>query len=445
METVGIESKRAEEIQQALEIHINQRNNYHQCMSAIAIRFEDDDTGAATDTKNFTGLMAVLGIRTVEECVLQAADKAPAWTLNGRLNNHLRVSIDKSSPDKPGRVLLIAFYAGHGFNDPCHGLTFGANPRSRTTMRFSTLAESMSSYVTVSSVPVDIVFIVDCCGAAAASLRPCPITGTFEVLAAVSEDQIAFGSSEYMVTRRTFTAKLAQAAAEVRGKAQSVDFAELLERAYDLSTKKFPVHKLLHGSVSVRVKFPTPGTDTSSLSVAPDSPCYKVAFSCHICEDPDSTGVMNLLRWIDSLDASVGIKIEKVYRVRSTGILLLAPYSLFCTLRQLAGARPIFAYAYEFDPRLPSPSVSDLKQKTVRKVYLTKATATKALSTLNIGIPKFNTECEDKEVFIGQKADIHLALHIVSYFSIVINAETPFISSKLVTEQKYGNYYLQTQ
>ncbi|KAM5432756.1 hypothetical protein MferCBS31731_007380 [Microsporum ferrugineum] len=337
-------SDRAQQLEDALKLRISQRNTTYQHISAFSIRFEDDDTGAATDANNFKGLVATFGVRSVDECVIQPTDRTPGWTVNGRLGSHFTSGFASCSPTAPGRLLVVLFYTGHGANDSRHGLWFKANRKSKSSMRFDFLCESLLDLSQGASKPVDIVFIINCCSAGAATLREYPTTGTFEVLAAVSEDNTAFSSSDSKITHRTFTAKLAAAAAEARGKAKSVDFAELLERSYKLSQVKYPLHKFLNGSVSVRLKFPTreedmPAPTSHQLPPALSHGEYRVIFTCHVTEDPDSLAMTKLLEWIDSLDDTIGIKVDSVYEVDSTLLILVAPYSVFCTLQVLVGAQ----------------------------------------------------------------------------------------------------------
>lgn len=245
----------AAEIQGTLERYVQQRHRYYQHLSAFAIRFEEDNTGAEQDLPNFKRLARALGIDSVEECVLLAGDRTPGWTIISKIREHLLGGLQQCLDPQPGRYLVIIHYSGHGTYGPEQGSWFNANPQSKPFFTFNTLTEGASINSPQSGVSVDAVFIIDSCeiGSAGLTVR---VDGTFELLAAVPEQKTAFSTSAGQNQKRTFTAKLANAAAIAQGKAQSVDFAELLDSAYSLSSANFPVHKLLSGSVSIRVKFP---------------------------------------------------------------------------------------------------------------------------------------------------------------------------------------------
>ncbi|KAF3479680.1 uncharacterized protein GIQ15_06656 [Arthroderma uncinatum] len=341
---------RLEQFKAALDVCIKQRNNFHQVVTAFSVRYEDDDTGAISDAAQFKGFAQVFGLGKVEECVLSANDRMPGWTLMGRLMEHLKSATKDFSEDTRGRLLVILHYAGHEDDDPIRGLLLKPASTSKPAFRFDIVADVIEQFSVASNIPVDVVMILDCCFAGAAALDPSlryPLSiGTFELLAAVSEDYTAPSSSDVIVTRRTLTAKLARAAAEARGQLESVDFAELLTRSHNLSHAKFPVHKLLSGSTSIRLRFPR-HTESSPafgphLEPAHEHNTYKVIMSCHLPEEPGSTALADFFVWIESLDHTLGIRVDSMYKTQSTGLIISAPYSIFVTLKTLVGAKLIF-------------------------------------------------------------------------------------------------------
>ncbi|OAL69645.1 hypothetical protein A7D00_6359 [Trichophyton violaceum] len=330
----------AAEIQGTLERCVHQRQRYYQRLSAFAIRFEEDNTGAEQDLPNFKSLVRALGIDSVEECVLLASDRTPGWTIMSKIREHLLDGLQKCLDPQFGRYLVIIHYSGHGAYGPQQGLWFNANPQSKPSFTFNTLTEAVSIHSQQSDVSMDAVFIIDSCEAGSAGLTV-RVDGTFELLAAVPEQKTAFGTSAGQNQKRTFTAKLANAAAIAQGKARSVDFAELLDSAYSLSSAKFPVHKLLSGSVSIRVKFPCRAHANLPQPPAPLPLSMKVPtkvlFSCHFLEDPASEATKKLRFWIELLDPDIGLQVTGVFQTESTVLILLAPYTVFCTIRTLPG------------------------------------------------------------------------------------------------------------
>ncbi|GBF61580.1 hypothetical protein TMEN_4084 [Trichophyton mentagrophytes] len=290
------------QIKDTLKLCLTQRQGSFQNVTAFSMRFEDDDTGASRAFNNFKDLASIFGISNVEEYIISANDKMPGWTVTGRLVAHLSAAIRNCSPDSPERCLVLIHYASHGFSDDMTGPSFKAAPNTKAFFRFVNVADAPSS-----------------------------TTGTFEVLAAASE---ASNTSECFTTRRTLMAKFADAAAIVRGQARSVDFAELLDRSHQLSSAKFPVHRFLNGSVSVRLFFPKQSTafDPVRLSPALEQGKYKIIFSCYVTDNHDSEEMANLLEWVESLSPAIGITVDSIYEYGSSGLVFSDPYTVYKTL-----------------------------------------------------------------------------------------------------------------
>ncbi|DAA75710.1 TPA_exp: Uncharacterized protein A8136_1432 [Trichophyton benhamiae CBS 112371] len=353
----------AAETQGTLERYVQQRHRYYQHLSAFAIRFEEDHTGAEQDLPNFKSLVRALGIDSVEECVLLASDRTPGWTIISKLREHLLGGLQQCLHPKFGRYLVIIHYSGHGTYKPEQGLWFHANPQSKPFFTLNTLTEAVSINSQQSDVSMGAVFIIDSCeiGSARLTVR---VDDTFELLAAVPEQKTTFATSGRQNQKQTFTAKLANAAAIAQGKARSVDFAELLDSAYSLSSAKFPVHKLLSGSVSIRVKFsglahsslPQP-QPPASLPLSMKVPA-KVLFSCHFLEDSASEATKKLRSWIELLDPEIGLQVTGVFQTESTVLILLAPYTVFCTMRTLLPGITLIA-GKVFIPQSPASTIED--------------------------------------------------------------------------------------
>ncbi|EGD93522.1 hypothetical protein TESG_01067 [Trichophyton tonsurans CBS 112818] len=319
------------QIKDALKLCLTQRQGSFQNVTAFSMRFEDDDTGASRTFNNFKDLASIFGISNVEEYIISANDKIPGWTVTGRLVAHLSAAIRNCSPDSPERCLVLIHYASHNFSDDMTGPSFKAAPNTKAFFRFVNVADAVSNLSSTSSIPIDAVCILDCCHAGSAHFWPSSSTGTFEVLAAASE---ASNTSECFTTRRTLTAKFADAAAIVRGQARSVDFAEPLDRSHQLSSAKFPVHRFLNSSVSVRLFFPKQSTafDPVRLSPALEQGKYKIIFSCYVMDNHDSEEMANLLEWVESLSPAIGITVDSIYEYGSSGLVFSAPYTVYKTL-----------------------------------------------------------------------------------------------------------------
>ncbi|KAF3491686.1 uncharacterized protein GIQ15_01203 [Arthroderma uncinatum] len=323
---------RAEEITNILTLTAAKRVRKYDHISAFSIRFEADDTGAASSAGDFRSLVKTFGLSDIDECVIPAGCLYPATKVGNVLEMHLTTEFSRCSQTPEGRCLAIIHYAGHARYDECDGLFFDAGPIPGH-FPFSSLTSRISEFHASQCPPFDVVFIIDSYYAGGASLQYTPRRReTVELLAAVSEDS-------------TFTSKLANEAALASAKMPSIDFIELLKRTYDMSVVKKPVHRFLAGAIPIRLRFAAelnaspPPSPTASLSVNSN---YTVVIKCHVVDDPTSAGVGRLIKTIEDVQHSIGVVVDQVYPAESTGLVMRVPHSVFLSLETLSGIEVLF-------------------------------------------------------------------------------------------------------
>ncbi|EZF36319.1 hypothetical protein H109_04046 [Trichophyton interdigitale MR816] len=325
------------QIKDTLKLCLTQRQGSFHNVTAFSMRFEDDDTGASRAFNNFKDLASIFGISNVEEYIISANDKMPGWTVTGRLVAHLSAAIRNCSPDSPERCLVLIHYASHGFSDDMTGPSFKAAPNTKA---FSDSSTSQTLYRTCLllrlyrlMLPAFLTAVVLDLHTFSHHLLPA-LLKFWRRLPKWFDTKTASNTSECFTTRRTLMAKFADAAAIVRGQARSVDFAELLDRSHQLSSAKFPVHRFLNGSVSVRLFFPKQSTafDPVRLSPALEQGKYKIIFSCYVTDNHDSEEMANLLKRVESLSPAIGITVDSIYEYGSSGLVFSDPYTVYKTL-----------------------------------------------------------------------------------------------------------------
>ncbi|KAK2804778.1 hypothetical protein FQN51_001420 [Onygenales sp. PD_10] len=344
----------AKELETSLAAVVDQRSRTYGQTFALTVRFEKDDSRAEDDSKNFQSILRAFGFAAADEYVISAKEKLPGWDLKDRFQAMLKAAKDASDNNQGARSLILVHYAGHGSINANDLLVFQASSSYPRTVLFKStfLSTVLDAYSHFGPDPVtfDVVFILDSyySGATTRSI-PQQLQGVIEVLAAVADDQTAFGNTALNPRRqnKTFTSKLADQVAKIKGTAPSVTFAELIEATRAASPINKPTHELVRGENSTRLQFPpsqsssaTPSPQASLVNLTTSR--YNVVFSVHITGDITYDGVKDLTRWIQSLDPSFGMSVQGVYQCQSTGFILQAPFAIYTQLKRLPGIEMIF-------------------------------------------------------------------------------------------------------
>lgn len=218
---------------------------------ALHVRWEDDNTEAERDCRNFQSFLHSVGFGTPEVLELSRDDTTPGWTAVSKFAEILNAANKAASN---GRCIIFFHYAGHGIQGHNDTLLFtsASGLKSFNAGRLFSDVDSDSVILDDNS-PVDVVFILDCCYSFLATKAAKPVGRIVEILAAVDANTPgAFIPGQ----RVSFTAKLATKAASLKGQGyQSIELAEIMSfiRA-ELPIKK-PSHTVRIGNSSVRYGF----------------------------------------------------------------------------------------------------------------------------------------------------------------------------------------------
>lgn len=87
---------------------VAQRGKHYKSLRGFTIRFENDDTSAARDTKHFQDMLRALNFHLAQEIVIGKSDKHPSWTLESYFQ-----SLVKEIESEDERNLVIGHFAGH--------------------------------------------------------------------------------------------------------------------------------------------------------------------------------------------------------------------------------------------------------------------------------------------------------------------------------------------
>ncbi|EEQ31270.1 hypothetical protein McanMca71_006841 [Microsporum canis] len=372
-------SVRAHEIETVLKLCAEKRQRNYEVITGLAILFEQDDTGAAEEYVHFKSLLKTFGVNDIEQCVILAGTRSPGHVVARNLHMYISAGIDRCSKGNSRRYLAIVHYAGHGFYDPADdNLYFTSGHKEPYHFSSDTLTNCIAKFYEGTWPPFDVVLsnitslsATNQRGLAflaewqiltrGVSLRGSLKQGeTVELLAGVDDETTAF-SRTTVGRRRTFTSKLADQVALASARMLSIDFIELLQRTYDASVAKKPVHKFLAGNIPIRLPFASgkkaslPQSPTIQLSMITGE--YTVVIACHIVDDPSSTAVKRLVKSIEDIHSLIGVTVDQVYRCRSSGLVLRVPHSILLSLETLPGIKVMFEYVESSESESPaSPS-----------------------------------------------------------------------------------------
>ncbi|KAM5467060.1 hypothetical protein MauCBS54593_005680 [Microsporum audouinii] len=290
-----------------------------------AYEIETDDTGAAEEFVHFESLVKTFGVNDIEQCVILVGTRSPGHVARN-LHMHISAGIDRCSKGNSGRYLAIVHYAGHGFYDPADdNLYFASGHKEPCHFSSGSLTNCIAKFYEGTWPPFDAVL------------------SNITSLSATNQSGLAF------------LAELASA------RMLSIDFIELLQRTYDASVAKKPVHKFLAGNIPIRLPFASgkkaslPQSPTIQPSMITGE--YTVVIACHIVDDPSSTAVKRLVKSIEDIHSSIGVTVDQVYRCRPSGLVLRVPHSILLSLETLPGIKVMFEYVESSESEsLASPS-----------------------------------------------------------------------------------------
>lgn len=320
-----------------LRKEVDQENRHYSHIQGFALRFEADDTRAKDDTASFNTILNLLGAPSAVEAIVQPTDTFPTWDVKLKLNAALA-----SLTALDGRKLMLVHYAGHGMVDHNSNLEFFANPqRMEKTVRFDALSMTVAVTDMEKDVPLDVLFIIDCCYGGVATRHGQPARRIVQVLAAVEGNQTAFEDDQDNPrrTNRTFTSKLADHITRLKGAGvNSIDFGEVIASVAAESPWKQPVHRVLIGPTAIRVRLSThtsAHSRSSSSSGVGDG--YRALLGVHLSDDLTAEKVRDLADWVRALDPVYGITVDGIYKTFSSLVTINVPYRMFVGLEGRPG------------------------------------------------------------------------------------------------------------
>lgn len=346
-------------LRQVLSNAIAQRGKFYRNFFGFTVRFENDDTSAVRDTKNFQDMLRLLGIPSAKEIVLKKDDKTPAFTLS-----YLFRELFKQISGLDGRTLVIGHYVGHGAIDAMDRLFFFDSQKIHQKVSLKTFEELYDETTEDLLSQADVLMIFDSCFSGLATRGLESGGRSVEIISSVGSAQKAYGNFSDLarVQNKTFTSRLADEVARRVGHGETtIAFAQVIDDLRATSQpERRPQYKLQVGAMGIRVPVRgakqtiQPQTGASSLARLPhqksgSSESYlsasssvasaaTVIFKVHIQESrTDSVEVIKLIEWLYSLNENIGLELSGVYESNSSVIILQAPWYMWAELQGLQG------------------------------------------------------------------------------------------------------------
>ena len=360
----------ASQLRNQIEAALNQRDHHYAYFSTFAIRFEKDDTGAEQDTANFQTMLKMLGLPVAMEMVIPSSDVTPGWSVINWLMKLL-----ESRKLKTGRALIIGHYAGQGGIDNHDQLYFHASPQYPSRIAYVRTIDNLfdETYVPPDT---DVCIILDTCYSGVATREAAGRNWTAELVASVGPRQkvLENWSHSARTQNKTFTSRVAdEVAREVNKGAAVISLADIVSTLRQQSSSGgMPIYQLKAGTFGIRIPnlknipFPphqrtlsqhqrrqaalsAPASSSSvlssitnpsqgSLQPSATTPGPSAVFQVHLkAVDPTGPEAQNLLDWLFSLGAELGIELMGVYKTKSTTMLFHVPWVLWARLDGLSG------------------------------------------------------------------------------------------------------------
>ena len=232
------------------------RANYHVRKVAILVRWLNDNSNAEDDVTTMANLMEDFGIQH-ESYILRKTDMRPTWRLSKRIRE-----IALECEEMEQHCLIVFYYAGHG-EIIDGGLNFVSGmPGTRPVPWY----KIKSDLFVDNPVPekIDVLTILDCCYADAATRSGSQVSRTTQIIAACSAHQLANPRAQ----NTSFTQRIFRAVQKFKGIQTSLTTAALFQeiqreadqreeqqRERGIPTTPRPVMETLTGIQPIKLHF----------------------------------------------------------------------------------------------------------------------------------------------------------------------------------------------
>lgn len=312
---------------------VTSRSRAYSHSFAMSIRWELDNTDAATDTENFKVILSTLNLDPpcVEIMGGPNTNKTPSWNLNGKLR-----SLFESAVNAPGKSLVIIHYAGHGEIrrvplDERRDLLFAVEgPHGRAFSLQPIIDTIVDGYFfEIDLTDLDVVFILDCCYSHMATRMGHSTGRALEILAA-SDDTTP---EALMPPRNTLTGKLrGEISRRKREGHMFIRLADVMANIRENSPVVKPTHSVKLGT-SICIPFSgAKWTDPDSIA-----PTLRAVFSVRVSDNVTEEQMTRFIKWIETLPQAFAIELDAVYNTSSTLLVIQSAYALFTNLAGYSG------------------------------------------------------------------------------------------------------------
>jgi Caspase domain len=342
------------DLRHAFAVAIEQHPRVYSGVFSLHIRWENDDTDAKRDCRNFNKFLHCFGFPLAEEFEIPTTFTTPGWNLPDWKVQEKYRSVLKTAANAAGgsgRSIVFVHYTGHGARSPSGELMFTSSKSkmviSPESVFFNGLAEPRPCNLPA-NFPVDVVFIFDCCYSflAITGGTSVPVASdgrVVEILASVDMDS----RLPFMPRQVSFTAKLATTATFLRVQGErSVVLCELVAILRKECWIKKPSNLLRMGTSSVWLKLKLISATIDEfnnyiLNILAPRPSWtgscRLLTVFYVCiADDVSTEVLEALASSTRL-LEPSINLAAAYETGSACILLAieAPYVIFTKLRSI--------------------------------------------------------------------------------------------------------------
>jgi hypothetical protein len=346
------------DFRQAVVAAVEKRSPIYAQAFALHIRWEvkpcdsdsDSDGPGGTEAgfNNFKSFLRCFGLPPPERFVIPLEVPQVNWVVRKKFRSVLEAAAAAAEKNN-GRSIVFIHYAGHAKLDEERDaeLIFGSWSGGifPETVFFQGLVGPRVDFPT--NIPVDVVFLFDCYYPDYLATREVagPDCRVVEVLAAMDI------KSPGAVGEVSFTGKAARKMASLKKKGQrSVELAELISMLREESRSKLPFQFLKMGTSSVRLRL---GHSTIHDSVPPPiiGSKLRAVLNITLLDNFSKEELHGFIRWIHSLNPTVGITLEGIYKFKhkislesdscrkspAYSIILQVPYALYTKLRGIPG------------------------------------------------------------------------------------------------------------
>jgi hypothetical protein len=312
------------QFEDAITRAVHNRSRAYNNSFALSVRWERDNTDAATDTEHFQTILSTLNLDPAEVLVVAGQNSTPGWALNDKIR-----TIFQRAVNARGKSIVLIHYSGHG--EVRNGQLFAVEGLSCRGMNLQAIIDTVvaGNIQDFDIADTDTVFILDCCYSHAAARALDPTTRVVEILSA-SDDTTPEALAP---PRNTLTGKLrGEIARRKRDGHHFVILADVMASIRGNSSVVKPTH---HVKLGVSTCFPFTGVTLVDPNTI--APSLRVVFSVRIAEDMTREQLERFITWIETLPPGHGIELDGIYPTTSTLLILQSAYALFTNLAGYPG------------------------------------------------------------------------------------------------------------